>query len=110
MPEAPGIPCPICGEEDLDGLDAAPTGGAAVDVAALRELRRARGVGSEQAHELFRAGYRNPTDLEGRSVEDALKARGSGILYLCPECCAFVSSADKTCGKCGATLTEGAMD
>lgn len=110
MPEPPGIPCPICGEEVLDGLDACPNCGAAVDVAALRELMRALGVGSEQAHELFRAGYRNPSDLEGRSVEDALKARGSGILYLCPECGAFVSSADKTCGKCGAKLTEEAMD
>ena len=110
MPEAPGIPCPICGEEVLDGLDACPNCGAAVDVAALRELMRALGVGSEQAHELFRAGYRNPTDLEGRSVEDALKARETGILYLCPECGAFVSSADKTCGKCGAKLTEEAMD
>ena len=110
MPEPRGIPCPICGEDILDDLDACPNCGAAVDVAALRELMRALGVGSEQAHELFRAGYRNPSDLAGRSVEDALKARGSGILYLCPECGAFVSSADKTCGKCGATLTEEAMD
>ncbi len=110
MAEPQSIPCPICGEDILEGLDACPNCGAAVDAAALRDLMKALGVGSEKAHELFRAGYRSPGDLGGKSVDEALKTRESGVLYLCPECGAFVSSADKVCAKCGAELAEEAMD
>src|SRR2546428_488142 len=77
---------------------------------ALRELMKALGIGSEKANDLFRAGVRSAGDLGGRSVDDILKAKEPAVLYLCPECGAFVSSADRVCGRCGAQLAEEAMD
>ena len=110
MAEPGGIPCPICGESLEEGAEGCGNCGAAVSETALRELTRALGIDSAKAQELFRAGVRSKDDLGGRSVGDVLKAKAPAVLYLCPECGAFVSSADKACGKCGATLAEEAMD
>ncbi len=110
MAEPEGIPCPICGEPLDRGAEACGNCGAAVSEGALRELTRALGIDSAKAQALFRAGVHSADDLGGRSVGDVLNAKAPAVLYLCPECGAFVSSADRTCGKCGATLTEEAVD
>src|SRR3989442_8236612 len=110
MPEPEGIPCPICGEPLFEGAEACTNCGAAVSETALRGLMRAFEIDSAKAHDLFRAGVRSAGDLGGRSVVAVLEAKAPAVLYLCPECGAFVSSADKTCGKCGAKLAEEAMD
>ncbi|TLZ65139.1 MAG: hypothetical protein E6K16_03395 [Methanobacteriota archaeon] len=110
MPEPEGIPCPICGEPLAEGAEACRNCGAGVSETALRNLTRALGIDSAKAQELLRKGVRSPDDLGGRSVGDVLKEKEPSVLYLCPECGAFVSSADKTCGKCGARLAEEAMD
>ena len=110
MAEPGGIPCPICGEPLGAGAEACANCGAAVSEPALRGLMKAFGIDSAKAHELFRAGVRSEGDLGGRSVDDVLKTKGPSVLYLCPECGAFVSSADKVCGRCGAQLSEEAMD
>jgi tetratricopeptide (TPR) repeat protein/predicted amidophosphoribosyltransferase len=110
MAEPEGIPCPICGEPLEEESEGCANCGAAVSEKALRNLTRALGIDSAKAQELLRAGVRSPDDLGGRSVGDVLKAKEPAVLYLCPECGAFVSSADRTCGKCGATLTEEAVD
>ena len=110
MPEPEGIPCPICGESLFEGAEACTNCGAAVSETALRGLMKAFEIDSAKAHDLFRAGVRSAGDLGGRSVGAVLEAKAPAVLYLCPECGAFVSSADKTCGKCGAKLAEEAMD
>ena len=110
MPEPPGIPCPICGEPLGAGAEVCANCGAAVSETALRGLMTALGIGSGKAQDLFRAGVRSQGDLGGRSVDDVLQAKEPAVLYLCPECGAFVSSADMVCGKCGAKLSEDAMD
>jgi len=110
MAEPEGIPCPICGEPLAQGTEACGNCGAAVSEKALRDLMKALGIGSEKANDLFRAGVRSAGDLGGRSVDDILKAKEPAVLYLCPECGAFVSSADRVCGRCGAQLAEEAMD
>src|SRR2546425_6106338 len=110
MPEPEGIPCPICGEPLFEGAEACTNCGAAVSETALRGLMKAFEIDSAKAHDLFRAGVRSAGDLGGRSVGAVLEAKAPAVLYLCPECGAFVSSADKTCGKCGAKLAEEAMD
>src|SRR3989475_7963228 len=110
MPEPEGIPCPICGEPLFEGAEACTNCGAAVSEAALRGLMKAFEIDSAKAHDLFRAGVRSAGDLGGRSVGDVLEEKKPAVLYLCPECGAFVSSTDKTCGKCGAKLAEEAMD
>ena len=109
MAEPEGIPCPICGEPLFEGAEACTNCGAAVSEAALRGLMRAFEIDSAKAHDLFRAGVRSSGDLGGRSVGDVLDTKEPAVLYLCPECGAFVSSADKTCGKCGAKLAEETM-
>ena len=110
MPEPEGIPCPICGEPLFEGAEACTNCGAAVSETALRGLMRAFEINSAKAHDLFRAGVRSAGDLGGRSVGDVLVAKEPAVLYLCPSCGAFVSSADKACGKCGAKLAEEAID
>src|SRR2546428_6530624 len=110
MAEPEGIPCPICGEPLFEGAEACTNCGAAVSEAALRGLMRAFEIDSAKAHDLFRAGVRSSGDLGGRSVGDVLDAKEPAVLYLCPECGAFVPRADKTCGKCGAKLAEETMD
>src|SRR6266545_4641361 len=110
MAEPEGIPCPICGEPLMEGAEACDNCGAAVSEKALRGLMKAFGIDSAKAHGLFRAGVRSEGDLGGRSVDDVLTSKEPSVLYLCPECGAFVSSADKLCGKCGAHLAEEAMD
>ncbi len=110
MAEPEGVPCPICGETLDRGAEACGNCGAAVDEGALRELTRALGIDSAKAQALFRAGVHSADDLGGRSVTEVLKAKAPAVLYLCPECGAFVSSSDRACGKCGATLTEESVD
>src|SRR3990170_7317504 len=110
MPERPGVPCPLCGEELPREAESCPNCGATVSEPALRGLMRALGIDSAKASELARSGVRSPADLGGRSVDDVLRAPSSAVLYLCTECGAFVSSADKVCGRCGAVLEEEAPD
>src|SRR2546425_586318 len=110
MPEPEGIPCPICREPLAEGAEACGNCGAGVSETALRNLTRALGIDSAKAQELLRKGVRSPDDLGGRSIGEVLNEKEPSVLYLCPECGAFVSSADKTCGKCGARLAEEAMD
>ncbi len=110
MPERLGVPCPLCGEELPREVESCPNCGATVSEPALRGLIWALGIDSAKANELVRSGVRSPADLGGRSVDDVLKAPGSAVLYLCTECGAFVSSADKVCGRCGAVLEEEAPD
>src|SRR3989442_13582970 len=110
MAEPEGIPCPICGEPLFEGAEACTNCGAAVSEAALRGLMRAFEIDSAKVSAACRAGARSSGDLGGRSVGDVLDAKEPAVLYLCPECGAFVSSADKTCGKCGAKLAEETMD
>jgi len=110
MPEPEGIPCPICREPLAEGAEACGNCGAGVSETALRNLTRALGIDSAKAQELLRKGVRSPDDLGGRSIGEVLNEKEPSVLYLCPECGAFVSSADKTCGKCGARLADLAMD
>src|SRR5437773_212202 len=110
MAELEGIPCPICGEPLDRGAEGCANCGAAVSETALRELTRALGIDSAKAQALFRAGVHSADDLGGRSVGDVLNEKAPAVLYLCPECGAFVSSADRNCGKCGATLAEETVD
>ena len=106
MAEPTGVPCPLCGELLPEGAESCPNCGAAASEPALRGLMQAFQIDSAKAHELFRTGVRSAQDLQGRSVDDVLKARESAVLYLCTYCGAFVSSTDKVCGKCGAGLEE----
>jgi len=105
-----GIPCPLCGEPLGAGSETCGNCGAAVSEKALRGLMKALGLDSAKAQELFRAGVRSEKDLAGRSVDDVLRAKSPSVLYLCPECGAFVSSADTSCGKCGAKLADETVD
>ncbi len=106
MPERPGIPCPICGEPLPRGSESCRNCGATVSEPVLRRLMRFLSVDSTKAHDLYRAGIRSPGDLQGRTVDEVLSGQAPAVLYLCTECGAFVSSADKTCGRCGAVLEE----
>jgi tetratricopeptide (TPR) repeat protein len=72
-----------------------------IDEAVVR-LCRAFGIPREKALALFEKGFRHPTQLKDRNVDDVLQRGENGLLFLCTNCGGFVATADLKCPRCGA--------
>jgi len=99
--------CPVCREAmPPDETECQNCGAFVIDEAVVR-LCRAFGIGREKALQLFEAGFRHPTDLRGRRVEEVLERRESGLLFICTNCGSFVATGDARCPRCAAEFEEG---
>jgi len=72
-----------------------------IDEAVVR-LCRAFGIPREKALALFEKGFRHPTQLKDRNVDDVLQRGENGLLFLCTNCGGFVATGDPKCPRCGA--------
>ncbi len=94
--------CPVCQEPmPPDETECENCGAFVIDEAVVR-LCRAFGIPREKALALFEKGFRHPTQLKDRNVDDVLERGENGLLFLCTNCGGFVAKGDSKCPRCGA--------
>ncbi len=94
--------CPVCQEPmPPDETECENCGACVIDEAVVR-LCRAFGIQREKALALFEKGFRNPKQLQDRTVDDVLQSGENGLLFLCTNCGGFVATGDAKCPRCGA--------
>ena len=94
--------CPVCQEPmPPDETECDNCGAFVIDEAVVR-LCRAFGIPREKALALFEKGFRHPTQLKDRNVDDVLQRGENGLLFLCTNCGGFVATGDPKCPRCGA--------
>ncbi|HII41020.1 MAG TPA: tetratricopeptide repeat protein [Thermoplasmata archaeon] len=94
--------CPVCQEPmPPDETECENCGAFVIDEAVVR-LCRAFGIPREKALALFEKGFRHPTQLKDRNVDDVLERGENGLLFLCTNCGGFVATGDPKCPRCGA--------
>src|SRR5512136_665919 len=94
--------CPVCQEPmPPDETECDNCGAFVIDEAVVR-LCRAFGIPREKALALFEKGFRHPTQLKDRDVDDVLERGENGLLFLCTNCGGFVATGDSKCPRCGA--------
>src|SRR5512136_292274 len=99
--------CPVCQEPmPPDETECENCGAFVIDEAVVR-LCRALGIPREKALALFEKGFRHPTQLKDRSVDDVLERGENGLLFLCTNCGGFVATGDPKCPRCGAEFEMG---
>lgn len=99
--------CPVCQEPmPPDETECENCGAFVIDEAVVR-LCRAFGIPREKALALFEKGFRHPTQLKNRNVDDVLQRGENGLLFLCTNCGGFVATGDPKCPRCGAEFEVG---